>query len=84
LMKHHRAIHKRYLIAAQKITKQDENIKDVTVWKGASSKHLTSEYITNNVVIYDGGQYMSTLKDDLYTDKKYSLPPDIKLRFMGQ
>ncbi len=54
-MKHHRTIHKRYLNAAQKKTKQDENIKDVTVWKGASSKHLTSEYITNNVVICDRG-----------------------------
>jgi hypothetical protein len=30
-MKHHRTIHKRYLNAAQKKTKQDENIKDVTV-----------------------------------------------------
>ena len=42
-MKHHRTIHKRYLNAAQKKTKQDENIKDVTVWKGASSKRLTSD-----------------------------------------
>jgi hypothetical protein len=50
-------------------TKQDENIKDVTVWKGASSKHLTLEYITNDFVICDGGQYMSTVKDDLYTNK---------------
>ncbi len=68
-MKHHRTIHKRYSNAAQKKTKQDENIKDVTVWKGASSKRLTPEYITNNVVICDGGQYMSTVKDDLYTNK---------------
>jgi hypothetical protein len=68
-MKHHRTIHKRYLNAAQKNTMQNENIKDVTVWKGASSKRLTSEYITNNVVICNGGQYMSTVKDDLYTDK---------------
>ncbi len=68
-MKHHRTIHKRYLNAAQKKTKQDENTKDVTVWKGASSKRLTSEYITNNIVICDGGQFMSTVKDDLYTDK---------------
>jgi hypothetical protein len=68
-MKHHRTIHKRYLNAARKKTKQDENIKDVTVWKGASSKRLTLEYITNNVVICDGGQYMSTVKDDLYTDE---------------
>ncbi len=68
-MKHHRTIHKRYLNAAQKKTKQDENIKDVTVWKGASSKRLTSEYITNNVVICDGGQFMSTVKDNLYTNK---------------
>jgi hypothetical protein len=28
-----------------------------------------SEYITNNVVICDGGQYMSTVKDNLYTNK---------------
>jgi hypothetical protein len=49
--------------------KQDENIKDVTVLKGALSKRLTSEYITNNVVICDGGQYMSTVKDNLYTNK---------------
>jgi hypothetical protein len=68
-MKHHRAIHKRYLNAVQKKTKQDEDIKDVTFWKGASSKCLTSEYITNNVVICDGGQFMSTVKDDLYTHK---------------
>ncbi len=27
------------------------------------------EYITNNVVICDRDQYMSTVKDDLYTDK---------------
>ncbi len=27
------------------------------------------EYITNNFVICDGGQFMSTVKDDLYTDK---------------
>jgi hypothetical protein len=60
-MKHHRTIHKRYLNAAGKKTKQDENIKDVTIWKGALSKRLTSEYITNNVVICDGGQYMSTV-----------------------
>jgi hypothetical protein len=39
LMKHHRTIDKRYLNADQKKTKQDENIKDVTVWKGALSKH---------------------------------------------
>jgi hypothetical protein len=50
-MKHHRTKHKRYLNADQKKTKQDENIKDVSVWKGALSKRLTSEYITNNVVI---------------------------------
>jgi hypothetical protein len=68
-MKHHRTIHKRYLNAAQKKTKQDENIKDVTVWKGASSKCLMSEYITNNVVICDRGQYMSAVKDNLYTNK---------------
>jgi hypothetical protein len=68
-MKHHRTVHKRYLNAAQKKTKQDENIKDVTVWKGASSKCLTSEYITNNVVICDGGQFMSTVKGNLCTDK---------------
>ncbi len=67
-MKHHRTIHKRYLNAAQKKTKQDENIKDVTVWKGASSKRLMSEYITNNLVICDWCQFMSTVKDDLYTD----------------
>ena len=69
LMKHHRTIHKRYLNAAWKKTKQDENIKDVTFWKNALSKCLRSEYITNNVVICDGGQYMSTVKDDLYTDE---------------
>jgi hypothetical protein len=68
-MKHHRTINKRYLNAAQKKTKQDENTKDVTVWKGASSKRLTSKYITNNVVICDGGQFMSTVRDNLYTDK---------------
>jgi hypothetical protein len=68
-MKHHRTIHKRYLNAAQKKTKQDENIKDVTIWKGASSKHLTSEYITNNVLICDRGQFMSTVKGNLYTNK---------------
>jgi hypothetical protein len=28
-----------------------------------------SEYIINNVVICDGGQFMSTVKDNLYTDK---------------
>jgi hypothetical protein len=50
-------------------TKQDENIKDVSVWKGSSSKRLTSKYITNNAVICDGGEYMSTVKDDLYTDE---------------
>jgi hypothetical protein len=64
LMKHHRTILKRYLSAAQKKTKQDENIKDVTIWKGASSKRLTCEYITNNIVTCDGGQYMSTVKDN--------------------
>ena len=68
-MKHYRTKHKRYLNADWKKTKQDENIKDVIVWKGASSKHLVSEYITNNVVICDGGQYMSTVKDNLYTNK---------------
>ncbi len=67
-MKHHRTIHKRYLNAAQKKTKQDENIKDVTVWKGKSSKHLTTEYITNNVVICDGGQYMSTVQGPRYEE----------------
>ncbi len=35
LMKHHRTKHKRYLYADQKKTKQDENIKDVSVLKGA-------------------------------------------------
>jgi hypothetical protein len=79
-MKHHRTKHKRYLNAAQKKTKQDENIKDVAVWKGASSKRLMSEYITNNVVICDGRQYMSTVNDDLYTDKNIH----IKFRFIGQ
>jgi hypothetical protein len=69
LMKHHRTKHKRYLYADRKKTKQDGNIKDVSVLKGASSKHLTSEYITNNVVICDGGEYMSTVKDNLYTDE---------------
>jgi hypothetical protein len=69
LMKHHRTKHKSYLNSDQKKTKQDENIKDVSVWKGASSKCLTSEYITNNVVKCDGGEYMSTVKDDLYTDE---------------
>jgi hypothetical protein len=69
LMKHHRTIHKKYLNAARKKTKQDENIKDITVWKGASSKRLTLEYITNNVVICDRGQFMSTVKEDLDTDK---------------
>ncbi len=68
-MKHHRTKHKRYLNADQKKTKQDENIKDVSFWKGASSKHFTSEYITNNVVIHDGGKYMSNVKDNLYTDE---------------
>ncbi len=42
-MKHHKTKHKRYLNADQKKTKQDENIKDVSVWKGASSKRLTLE-----------------------------------------
>jgi hypothetical protein len=69
LMKHHITKHKRYLNADQKKTKQDENIKDVSIWKGASSKSLTSEYITNNVVICDGGEYMSTVKDNLYTNE---------------
>ncbi len=69
LMKHHKTKHKRYLNADQKKTKQDENIKNVSVWKGASSKCLTSEYITNSVVICDGGEYMSTVKDDLYTNE---------------
>ncbi len=68
-MKHHRTIHKRYLNAARKKTKQDENIIDVTVCKGVLSKQLTSEYITNNVFICDGGQFVSTVKDDLNTDK---------------
>ncbi len=68
-MKHHRTKHKRYINADQKKTKQDENIKDVSVWKGASSKRLTSEYIINNVVICDGGEYMSTVKNDLYTNE---------------
>ncbi len=68
-MKHHRTIHKSYSNAGRKKTKQDENIKDVTVWKGALSKCLTSEYITNNVVRCDKGQYMSTVKDNLYTHK---------------
>jgi hypothetical protein len=69
LMKHHRTKHKRYLNADQKKTKQDENIKDVSVWKGELSKRLTLEYITNNVVICDKGEYVSTAKDDLYTDE---------------
>ncbi len=64
LMKHHRTKHKRYLNADQKKTKQDENIKDVSVWKGESSKHLVLEYITNNVVVCDGREYMSTVKDN--------------------
>jgi hypothetical protein len=72
-MKHHRAKHKRYLNADQKKTKQDENIKDVSVWKGASSKCLTSEYITNNAVICDRGEYMPTVKDDLYTDENINV-----------
>ena len=67
-MKHHRTKHKRYLNADQKKTKQDENIKDVSVWKGASSKRLTLEHIKNNVVICDRGEYMSTVKDNLYTN----------------
>ncbi len=82
-MKHHRTKHKRYLNADQKKTKQDENIKDVSVCKGASSKRLMSEYITNTVVICDGGEYMSTIKDNLYTNWKYSHAPDFKFRFMG-
>jgi hypothetical protein len=69
LMKHHRTIHKRYFNADRKKTKQDENIKDVTVWKGELSRHLMLECITNNVVTCDGGQFMSTVKDNLYTDK---------------
>jgi hypothetical protein len=68
-IKHHRTIHKRYSNAARKKTKQDENIKDVTVWKGELSKRLTLIYITNNVVIHDRGQYMSIVKDDTYMDK---------------
>jgi hypothetical protein len=66
-MKHHRTKHKRYLNADQKKTKQDENIKDVSVWKGALSKRLTLEHITNNVVTCDRGEYMSTVKDNVYT-----------------
>jgi hypothetical protein len=72
-MKHHRTKHKRYLNADQKKTKQDENVKNVNVWKGASSKHLTLEYITNNVVICDGGEYISTVKDDLYSNDNIHL-----------
>jgi hypothetical protein len=53
----------------KKKTKQDENIKDVSIGKGALSKRLMSEYITNNVVICDGGEYMSTVKDNLYTNE---------------
>jgi hypothetical protein len=68
LMKYHRTKHKRYLNAYQKKTKQDENIKDVAVWKGAFSTHLMSEYITNNVDVCDGGECMSTVKDNIYTD----------------
>ncbi len=67
-MKHHRTIHKRYLNAYRKIRKQNEYIKDVTVWKGALPKRLDLEYITNNVVICDGGLYGSTVKDNFYTD----------------
>ncbi len=73
LMKHHRTKHKRYLNADQKETKQEENIKDFSVRKGASSKHLTMAYITNNVFICDGGEYMSTVKDNLYTDENIYL-----------
>jgi hypothetical protein len=58
LMKHHRTKHNRYFNSDQKKTKQDDYIKDASVWKGASSKCLTSEYITNNVVISDGGEYV--------------------------
>jgi hypothetical protein len=72
LMKHHRTKHKRYLNSDQKKTKQDENIKDVSVWKGALSKRLTSKYITNSVVICDRGEYMSTIKDDLYTNETFT------------
>ncbi len=73
LMNHHRTIHKIYLNATQRKTKKDENIKDVTVWKGASSKCLTLEYITNNVVLCDRGQYMSTIKENSYTNKNIHL-----------
>ncbi len=68
-MKHHRTKHKRYLNANWKKTKQDENIKDISVWKGASSKRLKSKYITNNVVLCDRGEYMSTVKENLYTNE---------------
>jgi hypothetical protein len=47
-MKHHRTKHNRYLNADQRKTKLDENIKDISVWKVASSKRLMSENITNN------------------------------------
>jgi hypothetical protein len=36
-MKQNRTKHKRYSNADQKKTKQDETIKDVSVWKGAFS-----------------------------------------------
>jgi hypothetical protein len=63
-MKHHRTKHKMYLNTQQKKTKQDENIKDVSIHKCCSSLRLLLEYITKKIVICDGGQYMHTVKEE--------------------
>jgi hypothetical protein len=81
-IKNHRTKHKKYLNADQKKTKQDENIKGVSVWKDALSKSLTLEYITNNVVICDGAVYIYCQGQFIH-QQKHSRAPDFKFRFMG-
>ncbi len=55
------------------IKRNPSRMKISRMAKGALSKHLMLEYITNNVVVYDGGEYMSTVKNDLYTNENIHL-----------
>ena len=68
-MKHHRTNHKRYLNANRKHKRQVKYLKDIKITNRFISRSLTSEYITNNVVICDGGKLTSTVSDKLHTDR---------------
>ena len=70
-MKHHRTNHKRYLNSHRKQKRQRKYLKDIKLMNRCIciSRSLTSEYITNNVVICDGGNLTSTVSDKLRTDR---------------